>query len=167
MWWVQNENDSWFGHLALCIVLRHCVAVFRRDESGFETFWEGLLIFLYKIQGRKRKRGWWLPTKGTFTSLFLPISRSVKPWAKSMESPFSYMSFFHGRKGSSLPPFTSDVPSTQGHCLKYRGERRNGAQWHSYGIWCVTPVGLQSNRFCWSSAVGFEQNVQVVLHICA
>lgn len=119
------------------------------------------LSFFTKYRGEREREGFWLPTKGTFTSSFLQNKQvgetlskihgeSVQlhvPW----QDPSSMVERVHLCHLSR-----SDVPST--HCLKYRGEKdAMEHKWHSYGIWCVTPTGLQSDRSCWSSAVGFEE----------
>lgn len=173
------KNDSWFGHLALCIVLRHRVAVFRRDEWLWDIRRSS---YPYKILRGERA---WLPIKGTLTSLFsLSISRSMKPWAGSTDGQIQLHFLWHD--SSSITErvrlyytLWSDVPSTRGYCLWGRLEKKiptldlfipGTMQWSTNGIRMASDASRRQScsppDVCWSSAVGFEKYTSGSSHLC-
>lgn len=120
----KMNNDSWFGHLALCIVLRHCVAVFRRDEWLWDIQRSS---YLYKIW---RGKGVWLPIKGTLTSLFSLNKQVNETLSRIHRRSIQLHVLWHD--SSSITErvhlyytLWSDVPSTRGYCLQGRVKKKS------------------------------------------
>lgn len=154
----KMKNDSWFGHLALCIVLRHCVAVFRRDEWLWDILRRSSYL-LYKIWREAELGGVATYKRHLY---FLVFSRYAGRWNPE-HNPQTRLhdpqhGSFCGRKGSSLLrchllewcSFNARALSVGARQVRPRHPVSRGDamehEWHWYGIWCVTPTGVAVHR---------------------
>lgn len=141
------KNDSWFGHLALCIVLRHRVAVFSKRRVALRHSEEFL-----SLQNIKRGEG--VATyKRHLNFLVFSLNKQVDETlsrihrrSNSATRPVTRFFFHHG-KGSSLLhlmkgcSFNARVLSMSQVGEKnpnpgplYPGDDAMEHEWHSYGI---------------------------------